>query len=1029
MEVGQVAGNDMHADDSHPDTHLDLAAGPIASLDGSPNLAFPIVGIGASAGGLQAFEEFFRACPADSGMAFVLVSHLDPDHESQLSEILQRCTAMPVLQARDQMAVVPNRVYVIPPNREMAILNGYLQLALPEQPHGQRMPIDTFLRSLAEDQGENAIGIILSGTATDGTLGLRAILGAGGICLVQDPASARYDGMPNSAIAAGYASHVLRVADMPAMLLELARQALTRPAAAPIASRQTLSGMNQVLLQLRSGTGHDFSLYRKSTIGRRVQRRMAQHNIDDVTVYARYLKANPVELQALFREILINVTSFFRDADAFVALRQSILPPLLAGRAADDVFRVWVAGCATGEEAYSIAIVLRELMDELQVTGRGQVHLQIYATDLDADAIAVARAGSYPPNICQDLTPERLRRFFSKDDAGYKVKKDIREMVVFAVHNVIKDHPFSRLDLLSCRNLLIYLQPELQDRLIPVFHHALKPEGVLFLSPSESITKRTELFSALDHKWKFYRARHAPSAIVPRTAGDLSWASSKPGRTAEASASDKSKTSSIVAMSNRALLQAYAPASVTTDGQGNILYVHGDTGRYLRPAPGPVTTKVVDMARPGLDNALRAALASAAQGTPTLNQDVLVTTSDGLSTVNLSVRLLPGQLADPAGGKNLLLLSFQEVVESGAAAPPVNVERRAMPAPTERIAQLERELACAKESLQATIEEQQEFNEELQSSNEELQSTNEELQSANEELETSKEELQSLNEEMLTVNAELNARIEQLSSIRNDMKNLLDSVNVGTLFLDHQLVIRRYTREALKIYRLIPADIGRPLGDIKSNIEGGDLLDEIRKVLDTLIPCEREVRTTAGAWYLARIQPYRTLDHVIEGAVLTFTEVTDFKLVSESVRRSEAQLATAQEIAHLGSWDLDVATGRVRWSVEMFSLFGLPPVTTPMSLADALAIISPEDRERVAAVMHKAIATQTPYDVVYRVMRPDGTARQMHSRAVTIADSTGRVTGLVGATLDLSASHAAETTEKADLIGPLMAAIEVQESP
>jgi len=493
----------MNADEHHHETHPAPAASVLSPLDSSPNLAFPIVGIGASAGGLQAFEEFFRACPADTGMAFVLVSHLDPDHESQLSEILQRCTAMPVLQARDQMAVVPNHVYVIPPNREMAILNGYLQLALPEKPHGQRMPIDTFLRSLAEDQAENAIGIILSGTATDGTLGLRAIFGAGGICLVQDPASARYDGMPNSAIAAGYASHVLRVADMPAMLLELARQALIRPAGAPIANRQTLSGMNQILLHLRSGTGHDFSLYRKSTIGRRVQRRMAQHHIDDVTVYARFLKANPAELQALFREILINVTSFFRDPEAFIALKESILPPLLAGKAADDMFRVWVAGCATGEEAYSIAIVLRELMDELQVTGRPQVHLQIYATDLDDDAIAVARAGRYPPNISQDLTPERLRRFFAKDDAGYTVKKDIREMVVFAVHNVIKDPPFGRLDLLSCRNLMIYMEPELQARLIPIFHHALRPAGVLFLSTSESITRHTELFSALDHKWKW----------------------------------------------------------------------------------------------------------------------------------------------------------------------------------------------------------------------------------------------------------------------------------------------------------------------------------------------------------------------------------------------------------------------------------------------------------------------------------------------------------------------------------------------
>ncbi|HUW28744.1 MAG TPA: chemotaxis protein CheB, partial [Sulfuriferula sp.] len=452
--------------------------------DAHTAVSFPIVGIGASAGGLESFEQFFTHVAPDSGVAFVLVQHLDPDHPSLLTEILQRATAMPVTEAQDQVAVKPNNVYIIPPNRDMAIFHGTLQLSVPEKPRGQRMPIDAFLRSLAEDQGEKAIGIILSGTGTDGTLGLRAILGAGGVSLVQEPTSAKYDGMPASAIGAGYATHVMTPDKMPEALQAVVRRLAVSPrhAASPAAPAEA-SGINRILMRLRSSTGHDFSLYKKSTIGRRIERRMAQHEIADTEVYARYLKEHPAEMQALFRELLINVTSFFRDPEAFDTLRNDILPQLLAGKPEGYVVRVWVPGCASGEEAYSIAILLRELMEE---THR-EFKVQIYATDLDEEAIAVARAGSYPPNIAQDITPERLRRFFIKDDAGFHVKKEIREMVVFAIQSVIKDPPFTKLDLLSCRNLMIYLEPELQNRLIPTFHYSLKQDGVLFLSPSESV--------------------------------------------------------------------------------------------------------------------------------------------------------------------------------------------------------------------------------------------------------------------------------------------------------------------------------------------------------------------------------------------------------------------------------------------------------------------------------------------------------------------------------------------------------------
>ena len=961
----------------------------------------PIVGIGASAGGLEAFEAFFHACPADTGMGFVLVPHLDPDHISLLTEILQRSTTMPVVEAVDQVAVAPNHVYIIPPNREMSIFDGVLQLHLPEQPRGQRMPIDGFLRTLAKDQAERAIGIILSGTATDGTLGLRAIFGAGGVCLVQDPASARYDGMPQSAIAAGYATHVLPVEEMPALLLQLTRQSSYRLSLPGVQPEQTISGINRILLQLRSATGHDFSRYKKSTIGRRIERRMVQHAIDDLEVYARFLKENPAEIQALFKELLINVTNFFRDPEAFIALKASILPPLLAAKPAGSVFRVWVAGCARGEEAYSIAMVLQELLDEETLTHPPAWNFQIFATDLDDDAIATARAGSYPPNIAQDVTPERLQQFFVKDETGFKVKKSIREKVVFAVHSVIKDPPFTKLDLLSCRNLLIYLESEQQERLVPSFHYALNPDGVLFLSSSESIANHPDLFAALDRKWKFYRAKATAPRSVSLIRHELNWTYMQPIETTVPVVVGNPGTKGVAELTQRALLQSFAPTSVTTDRSGNILYVHGDAGNYLRPPPGLITTQVVEMARPGLQLELRSALLAASSlAKPTLNREVTLPGDDGASrTVSLSVRPLPGHAAD---GENLLLVSFQDVVSSAARRSRSKGGTAPTSADAVRVGELEREIAYARENLQSTIEAQQASNEELKSANEELQSTNEELQSSNEELETSKEELQSLNEEVLTVNSELNAKVEQLSGIQNDMKNLLDNINTGTLFLDHQLAIRRYTREALKIYPLITSDIGRPLADIQSNFDSQSLLSELQAVLDTLVPKEREVRTADGKWYLARIQPYRTLDNVIEGVVLTFTEVTDFKRLTDAVQRNEAILATAQEIAHLGSWELDLDSGMAHWSDEMFKLFGYPVSSQPMALEDVLKTMSEEEQARVKAEMHNAVTQCTPYDQRYQITRQDGTQRQIRARALPIVDASGRVTHLVGTSLDVT---------------------------
>jgi two-component system, chemotaxis family, CheB/CheR fusion protein len=821
---------------------------------------FAIVGIGASAGGLEAFEQFFHHVSADSGFAYVLVPHLDPSHSSLLSDILQRSTTMKVIEALDQIKVEPNCVYIIPPNREMAIFHGVLQLTLPEQPRGQRMPIDAFLRSLAEDQQENAIGIILSGTGTDGTLGLRAILGAGGLTLVQKPDTAKYDGMPVSAIHAGYATHVLPVENMPEVLMKGIRS-YTAHAQKPLPPK-TATGINSILMHLRSQTGHDFSLYKKSTISRRIERRMIQHGIEDTATYVRYLKENSAEVHQLFKELLINVTSFFRDAEAFEVLQNEILPALCKERDGNYVFRVWVAGCATGEEAYSIAILLREFMDEHNLAFK----VQIYSTDLDDDAIAIARAGSYPPNIAQDVSPKRIQRYFIKEDNVFRVKKDIREMVVFAIQNAIKDPPFTKLDLLSCRNLMIYLEPELQDRLIRSFHYALKPAGILFLSPSESIGNHTDLFSSVNRKWKFYSATHPVTTTREALTPGLSWSVDNIARAPESIV--KPKEINLNELTHKILLQQFAPAAVLCDLKGTILYIHGETGKYLRPAPGQASLNIMDMARQGLDLELRSALKAAASGgTPTSGRGIKVKTNGGFSSVSLSVNLIP----DLVGGQRLLLISFQDI--AGTAAPkkrkPVS-----MPDELSRVTELEHDLIYLKESNQAIIEEQQASNEELKSANEEMQSTNEELQSTNEELETSKEELQSVNEELITVNSELQSKIEQLISMQNDMKNLLDNISVGIVFLDRKLQIRSFTRDALRVYRLVLSDIGRPIADIRSVFSDEELLTAAQGVLNTLVPYEKELPIGDNNWILVRIQPYRTLDDMIDGVVLTFTDIT-----------------------------------------------------------------------------------------------------------------------------------------------------------
>jgi len=846
----------------------------------APRPAGPLIaGLGASAGGLAALEKFFANAPSGLGVAYVVVQHLDPEHASILGELLQRVSRLPVVEVTDGMKVAADVVHVIPPNREMEVFDGTLLLTVPSAPRGQRMAVDGFFRSLADEQGSDAIGLVLSGTGTDGALGLRAIHDAGGLCFVQEPATAKFDGMPLAALRAVDSSTVAPVEKLPALLAgALATVKATTRLPAP--SRAVAAGLGRVLTILRSATGRDFSLYKRSSVVRRVERRMAANAIDDIEVYARHLREHPAEVKTLFQELLINVTSFFRDPEAFAALRDEVLAKLVESKAGEDgeVIRVWVAGCATGEEAYSIAILLRELMEK---AGR-EVKVQIYGTDLDEHAVSAARAGVYPVAIEADVTPERLRRFFVREEAGYRVRREIREQVVFAVQDLIKDPPFTRLDLISCRNVFIYMETALQDRILTLFHYALRPGGVLFLSPAEGIGDHARRFSAIDRKWRLFRAQRDASSTRAVLFGGPSWVKGPHG------SEDMKKTppSDYAEITRRVLLQTSAPASVLTDRDGTILYVHGETGQYLRPAPGQPTLSVADMALDGLQVEIRGALRRAAtSGKPVHRPGIPVTRNGATQTVDLTVR----PVGAPKGAQGLLLLSFHEA-KASAPSKGARGKRGARAADASRIQELTRALAYTRESLQATIEEQQTAHEELQSSNEELQSTNEEVQASNEELETAKEELQSVNEELTTVNAELQGKVEQLTGMQDDMKNLLDAISVGTVFLDEPRVTFTFTREACRIYRLAPGDVGRPLVDIKSNLVEHDLVAEAQAVLDDLVPVEREVRCADGAWYLARLLPYRTVDNAIRGVVMTFTDISK-RVQAEAIAQAERELA------------------------------------------------------------------------------------------------------------------------------------------
>ncbi|MFZ2955960.1 MAG: chemotaxis protein CheB [Candidatus Ozemobacteraceae bacterium] len=983
--------------------------------DEPPKKRFPIVGIGASAGGLAAFEAFFSGMPADIDpeMAFVLVQHLDPNHESILTNLIRRYTRMQVFEVKDGMKVQPNCAYIIPPNRDMAFLNGTLQLLEPSAPRGHRLPIDFFFRSLAMDQHERAICIVLSGTGSDGTLGIRAIKSEGGMVMVQNPDSTEYDGMPRSAIGTGLVDYELPPAEMPTQIMSYVAHAFGKGPRTTLAPAPKIeNALKKIFILLRAQTSHDFSQYKPNTINRRIERRMAVHQVETLEGYVKYLQQNPGEVEALFRDLLIGVTNFFRDPEAFGILEKQVIPQLFADKPANGVIRVWSVGCSTGEEAYSIAILLKEHQER----EKKNYKVQVFATDIDSQAISTARLGIYPASIAADLSQERLARFFTvePDGTAYRVHKGIRDMLVFSEQDVIKDPPFSKLDLISCRNLLIYMSGELQKKLIPLFHYALNLQGVLFLGTSETVGEFGDLFATVDRKLKLYQRKddfHSMQHSVmgrflpPMTAIDSEFLTV----TGKLAAGKKTLPLKLPLreLTEQVLLKQVTPASVLVNDQGDILYLHGRTGMYLEPTQGEIgVNNILKMAREGLRRELTTALYKAVGTKDVVRSPGLrVKTNSHFTTVNLTIRpVVSDTITKPEAPLYLVILdeeasSNPEQTPMTASSPP-GAEKEGPDLDIDaRIVALKQDLRAKEEYLQTTNEELETSNEELKSSNEEMQSVNEELQSTNEELETSKEELQSVNEELATVNIELQTKVTDLSRANNDMNNLLAGTGIATVFVDHQLHILRFTPAATRIINLILSDVGRPVGHIVSNLVGYDrLVADALIVLDTLVPQEIEVQTTDGNWYTMRIRPYRTLENVIEGAVITFVDITEAKRTQEALKRSETLLRTTQKLTQGGGWEWNVKTQTMYWTEETYRLHDFVPgalVPGPELLSKSLECYQLEDRPKIQAAFQRCVEGGHPYDLELRFTTTKGRKLRLRSFAEPVLEN-GKTVRVVG---------------------------------
>ncbi|HLM55508.1 MAG TPA: CheR family methyltransferase [Pyrinomonadaceae bacterium] len=864
------------------------------AVDGDTGEEFVVVGLGASAGGIVALRDFFARVKADSGMAYVVILHLSPDHDSQLASVLQNVAAVPVSQVRDHVRVEPNHVYVIPPNKSLEMADGHLSLSDVTSSEVRRAPVDIFFRTLAESHGPRAVSVVLSGTGANGSMGMKRVKEMGGLCIVQDPKEAEYDDMARHSLATGLVDYVLPAAEMPARIIAYRDRfrMLQTPEIEPeqAESEAEAEALRDIFTQLLVRTGHDFSNYKRPTVLRRVARRMSVRHMTTLAAYARFMLEHPQEGNSLLKDLLISVTNFFRDPAAFEKLERDIIPRLFADKTADEQVRVWVAGCATGEEAYTLAMLLSNHAARLPAPPQ----IQVFATDIDENAVAVARDGFYTLNDAADVPPDRLARFFVREgEDGFRVRREIRELVLFAAHNVIKDPPFAHLGLVTCRNLLIYLNETAQRRVMDVLHFALNPGGYLMLGASESVDGATELFSLVDREHRIYQGRAVENRLTfPVPDGSLV---TRMGRLPEVRrAGERQAGARPNAQLHQRLLELYAPPSVVVSEEYDVVHMSETAGRFMEVRGGELSPNLLQLIRPELRLELRVALYEATHQKAEVESRVVALVVGG-EAKHVRLRVRPSLPEEADEGRGFLLVLFEE---PASAAPPERAGARVVSADEGPVARrLEEELLEVKAQLSATIEQHELQREELKASNEELQAMNEEMRSAAEELETSKEELQSINEELTTVNQELKIKIEELGHTNDDLLNLMNSSQIGTVFLDRSLRVKFFTPGARDLFSLIPADAGRPLTDISNRLDDEHLLADVEAVIGRLHTVEREVEARDGRWYLMRLMPYRTADDRIGGVVLTFFDITDRKRAEVALRESEEQFRRAIEDA------------------------------------------------------------------------------------------------------------------------------------
>lgn len=982
----------------------------------------PVVGLGGSAGGIQALQEFFRAMPADTGMAFVVILHLLPDQESHLAEILQRTTEMPVIQVKSLVRVEINHVYVIPPNRSLSLSDGNIMLHELEKTEGRRVAIDLFFRSLAKTHGPQSVAIVLSGADGDGVAGLKRIKEAGGVTIAQDPEEAEHDSIPRGAIETGMVDWILPVGEMAARIVGLREneRKIQLPAVQPPEKTpgepEHEAALRDVLAFLRVRTGHDFTHYKRATVLRRLGRRLQVNGIQDIPTYLAFLRTHPGETGALLQDLLISVTNFFRDPEAFAALREQ-LPNLLRGKSGSDQVRVWVAGCATGEEAYSLAMYLSEYAASLD----NPPSFQIFATDIDEEAIAVARAGVYVPTIAVDVSPERLRRFFVADRGHYRVKKELRDMVLFVSHNLLKDSPFSRLDLVSCRNLLIYFGREAQAQVFGLFHFALRNDGLLFLGGSESADDDNLLFSPLDKKHRLFRKNLVPrlqapipmltlpSAQIsvpqlPDFSGLIQATSAAPGgagRGAIPGGGALERQNLSFSDLHLKLIEEVAPPSVLVNQEYDIVHLSQRAGRYLTFSGGEISINLLAVIHPELRLELRTALFRALQNDEHVETSPVPVSIEGENRlIYLRVSALPSPKTSGEAVQRFLLVIFEEKVEDAPVPAPVPVE------PVAR--RLEQELGHLKDHLSSTIEQYESGTEELKASNEELQAINEELRSATEELETGKEELQSVNEELITVNGELKHKVDEVSRANSDLQNLMGATNIATIFLDRNLRINRYTPSAVHLFHLIPSDLGRPLSDLRHNLLDDHLTRDAHEVIDHLTTLEYEVQTRSEQWFLARLLPYRTLEDRIDGVVLTFIDITERKKAETNAHRSEERFRLLVEgVEEYAIFMLDLDGRPTTWNSGVERVFGYSE--SEFVGQDPNQLLTPADRAAGGMARNLKITAEKGHFVEEGwALRSDGSQFWAHVAMTSLRDESGSLLGISKIARDMTARREAE---------------------